>query len=374
MSKTSRWPVGALSIPLKALCLAENANSSLHNVSTPRGAPIRDAKGWAYYLKEALRLFGADTEVLFTAHFWPRWGKKEIAEFIAKQAAAYKYIHDQTLRLANHGYTAPEIAEMVKLPDSLEREWYNHGYYGTVSHNTKAVYHKYLGWFDGNPANLNPLPPEEAGKKYVEFMGGAEQVIAKGERAFALGEYRWVAQVMNHVVFSDPENRKARHLAADALEQLGYQSESASWRNFYLSAAREMRHGVRKSTIPNPDGSDVVKTIPLDLLWDSVAVRLNGPKANGKVIKLNFDLTDTRQKCAVTVENSVLDCVVGTHLEDVDANVTITRASLNEIVLGKAIEEMIESGEVKISGNQEKLSELLSLLDKFEFWFNIAEP
>src|SRR5450631_81831 len=206
---------------LRALCLAENANGSLPNLYTLRGAQVRDARSWALHLNEAVRLFGDQTDVLFTSHFFPRYGQARIAEFVTRQADAYKYVHDQTLRLANHGYTMNEIAEMVRLPESLARERFNRGYYGTVSHNTKAVYQRYLGWFDSNPANLIPLPPEEVGRKYVEFMGGADAVIAKAQVAFDKGEYRWVAEVMNHVVFADPENAKARGLAADALEQMG---------------------------------------------------------------------------------------------------------------------------------------------------------
>jgi alkyl sulfatase BDS1-like metallo-beta-lactamase superfamily hydrolase len=359
----------------KALCLAENANANLHNLYTLRGAQVRDTKAWAYYLKEAVRLFGDNTEVMFTTHHWPRWGQKEIVEFITKQADAYKYIHDQTLRLANHGYTMLEIAEMIKLPDSLGHAWYNRDLYGTVNHNAKGVYQKYLGWFDGNPCTLHALPPEEAGKKYVEFMGGIEAVIAKAEKSYEQGEYRWVAQVMNHVVFADPKNQKARHLAADALEQLGYQAESGTWRNLYLTGAMELREGLRQIDAPMLKSPDTVKALSLDLLFDYMATRLNGPKAKGKKMVINFEFIDTKQKYTVMVANSVLDYSTGMQSKGYDTHVILSRSVLDEILLNRAnLEEKIATGEVKVSGEKDKLVELFSLLDKFEFWFNIVEP
>ncbi len=359
----------------KALCLAENANANLHNLYTLRGAQVRDAKAWAYYLKEAVRLFGENTEVMFTTHHWPRWGQKEIVDFITKQADAYKYIHDQTLRLANHGYTMLEIAEMIKLPDSLGHAWYNRDLYGTVNHNVKGVYQKYLGWFDGNPCTLHALPPEEAAKKYVEFMGGIEAVIAKAEKSYEQGEYRWVAQVMNHVVFTDPKNQKARHLAADALEQLGYQAESGTWRNLYLTGATELREGVRQIDAPMLKSPDTIKALSPDLLFDYMAIRLNGPKADGKRMVLNFEFMDTNQKYTVMVANSVLDYSTGIQSKGYDAHVILSHSVLAEILLNSAnLEEKITTGEVKVSGEKDKLVELFSLLDKFEFWFNIVEP
>lgn len=359
----------------KSLCLAENANANLHNLYTLRGAQVRDAKAWAYYLKEAVRLFGENTEVMFATHHWPRWGQKEIVDFITKQADAYKYIHDQTLRLANHGYTMLEIAEMIKLPDSLGHAWYNRDFYGTVNHNAKGVYQKYLGWFDGNPCTLHALPPEEAAKKYVEFMGGIEAVIAKAEKSYEQGEYRWVAQVMNHVVFADPKNQKARHLAADALEQLGYQAESGTWRNLYLTGAMELREGVRQIDAPMLKSPDTIKALSPDLLFDYMAIRLNGSKANGKRMVLNFEFIDTNQKYIVMVENSVLDYSTGIQSKGYDAQVILSRSVLAEILLNRAnLEEKITTGEVKVSGEKDKLVELFSLLDKFEFWFNIVEP
>jgi alkyl sulfatase BDS1-like metallo-beta-lactamase superfamily hydrolase len=359
----------------RALCLAENANGSLHNLYTLRGAQVRDARAWAFYLNEALRLYGDQADVVFTSHFFPRYGRSRIAEFVTKQADAYKYIHDQTLRLANHGYTMNEIAGMVKLPKSLALEWFNRDYYGTVNHNSKAVYQRYLGWFDGNPAHLDPLPPEEAGKKYVEFMGGADAVMAKAQIAFDKGEYRWVAEVMNHVVFAEPENAKARGLAADALEQLGYQSESSAWRNFYLTGASELRNGVRKGPALSAGSPDMVRGLSLDEFFAYLGVRLNGPKAEGRNLALNFRFTDTGQQYAMVLRNSVLNATADAQLKDADASITLTRALLDEVTLRRAtFEEKIKAGEVKVEGDPRKLGELFALLDSFDFWFNIVTP
>jgi alkyl sulfatase BDS1-like metallo-beta-lactamase superfamily hydrolase len=359
----------------RALCLAENANASMHNLYTLRGAPVRDARAWSFYLNESIRLFSDATDVVFTSHFYPRFGHDRIVEFLTKQADAYKYLHDQTLRLVNHGHTMLEVAQTVKLPDSLAMEWFNRGYYGTVNHNAKAVYQRYLGWFDANPAHLNPLPPEEAAKKYVEFMGGADAVLAKAQTAFDKGEYRWVAEVVNHVVFAEPENAKARGLAADALEQLGYQAESAIWRNFYLTGAAELRHGVRKGPAPSSNTPDLVRGLSLDEFFAYLGVRLNGPKADGRNLALNFRFTDTGQQYALVLRNSVLNATAGMQTKGADATVTLTRALLDDVTLRRTtFDEKIKSGEVKVEGNPQKLGELFALLDTFDFWFNIVTP
>ena len=208
----------------KALCMAENCSCHLHNIYTPRGAQVRDAKAWSYYINEALDLYASDSDVLFASHHWPRWGSDRAVDFLGKQRDLYKYVHDQTLRLANHGLTPIEIAEEIELPPELAAEWYTRGYYGTLNHNTKAVYQRYLGWFDGNPANLHRHPPVETGKRYVELAGGADALLKKAQAVYAAGDYRWVAEVVNHLVFADPSNAAARELQADALEQMGISS------------------------------------------------------------------------------------------------------------------------------------------------------
>lgn len=359
----------------KALCIAENASASLHNLLTPRGALVRDGRSWSRSLDEAIDLFGGKAEVFFTTHHWPRWGKEKIVDYLKKQRDLYKYIHDQTLRLMNQGYTMNECAEMVQLPPSLAREWYDRDFYGTVNFNVKAVYQRYLGWYDANPANLHPLPPIEASRKYVEFMGGSEAVLARARQSLKNGEYRWVAQVVNHVVFADPENLEARELQADALEQLGYQSESPVWRNFYLSGAKELRDGITKNIPIQAGSSDVVGSMPLDMFFDFMAVRLNGPKAADKRITVNWFFTDTNQAYAVTLENGVLNYKQGRFAADAEAKVILTRAVFDTIAAKQAtFLGRILAGDIQIEGRLLKFLEMMSCLDEFEPWFNIVTP
>ena len=257
----------------RALCIAENATHNLHNVLTPRGALVRDPHVWAHYLDEAIELFGDATDVLFAQHHWPRWGRERIVDFLAKQRDLYAYLHDQTLRLLNKGHARQEIAELIELPPSLEREWHCRGYYGSVSHNVKAIYQRYLGWFDGNPAHLWEHPPVEAAERYVDFMGGADAVLEKARAAFEEGDYRWVVEVVNHVVFAEPDNAAARELQAQALEQLGYGAENATWRNFFLTGAQELREGVAGTAVSTAP-ADIVASLTL-----RAAVRLDGDPA-----------------------------------------------------------------------------------------------
>jgi alkyl sulfatase BDS1-like metallo-beta-lactamase superfamily hydrolase len=361
----------------RALCMAENVSRNMHNLYTLRGAIVRNPKVWAHYIDEAIDLFDGRYDVVFSSHHWPTWGTEAGVEYLKKQRDMYKYIHDETMRLANQGYTLLEIPEIVEsqLPADLFNTWYNRGYYGTVSHNVKAVYQHYLGFFDGNPANLHPLPPEAAGKKYVEFMGGADNLLAKARESFERGEYRWVAQVVNHLVFADPDNQAARELQADALEQLGYQAESGPWRNFYLSAAKELRDGVMEASTPKAASPDVIKAMTLDMFFDLLAVRLIGPRAEGKKLVFNANFSDTGEQYLLVVENCVLNYVKGKQAADADASLTMTRTALDEIVLGEAtLAEELAAGKASIDGNPEKLVEFLSLLDTFEFWFNIVTP
>ncbi len=358
----------------KALCMADLTAATMLNLLTMRGAPVRDARAWSRYINEALRLFGNETEVVFTCHHWPRWGKERVSGYLKKQRDLYKYIHDQTLRLANQGYTMNEIGEMIELPDSLAKEWCNRDYYGTVNHNAKAVYQKYLGWFDGNPAHLHPLPPTESGRKYVEFMGGASAVLEKARESYKKGEYRWVVQVMNHLVFADPDNKQARELQADAMEQLGYQAESAVWRNFYLTAAMELRHGVRSTSKP-PISPDTLRAIPTGMFLDYLAIRLNGPKAGGMKLTVNLKFTDTGETFVLRLDNSVLSHEAGEQADAPDAGITLSRTVFHEILLSKwALVKRIAGGDIKVEGNKLKLTELFSLLDKFDPWFNVVTP
>lgn len=360
---------------LKALSTAENGCHTLHNTYSLRGAKIRDPLAWSKYLNETLRIWGDKAEVLYGMHHWPVWGNKQVVDHLKKQRDLYRYINDQTLRLANHGYTMTEIAEQVELPPSLAHYWSNRGYYGSLNHNVKATYVLYLGWFDGNPATLHPLPPQQSSKKYVEFMGGADAVLKKARESFDKGEYRWVAEVVNHVVFAEPDNQAARELQADALEQLGYQAESGPWRNFYLSGAKELRDGVKKLPTPHSASPDTIRAMDLDLFFDYLAMRLNGPKAADKRITLNFTFTDPNEKYFLEMANGVLNHTADMQQDDADATITLSRETLNAIILGESsLAKAITAGDVKIDGDPKKLEELVGLLDNFEFWFNIVTP
>ncbi len=359
----------------KAVTAAENCCHTLHNTYTLRGAKVRDPLAWSKYLNETIQRWGSKAEVMYGMHHWPVWGRERVLEMLEKGRDGYRFINDQTLRLANQGYSPVEIAEMLEFPAELARHWAMRSYYGTLNHNVKATYVHYLGWFDGNPATLHPLPPEEGSKKYVAYMGGAEEVLRKARKAFDNGEYRWVAEVVNHVVFADPQNQTARALQADALEQLGYQAESGPWRNFYLSGAKELREGVQPLPISTSVSPDAMKAISLDLLFDYLGVRLNGPKAAGKTITLNLQITDTQEACVLALENSALNHTLGEQVPDADATLTWTRAGLNKIIMGESsLDKEIEAGELNVQGKKEALYELLSLLDTFEFWFNIVTP
>jgi alkyl sulfatase BDS1-like metallo-beta-lactamase superfamily hydrolase len=360
---------------LKAVTAAENCVHTMHNTYTLRGAKIRDPLAWSKYLDETMAIWGEKAEVMYGFHHWPVWGKKRVLEMLKTARDGYRYINDQTLRLANHGYTMLEIGEMIELPTGLAQHWSIRPYYGSMSHNAKATYVKYLGWFDANPANLNVLPPVEASKKYVEFMGGADATLKKARAAFDKGEYRWVAEVVNRVVFADPKNEDARELQADVLEQLGYQAENGTWRNFYLTGAKELREGVNPFQIPITTTPDSIRAMTLDMFFDYLGVRLNGPKAADKNITLNFDFTDTKEKYVLSLRNGVLNHRPQTQVEDADASIITTRAELNKWILGEStMDQEIKSGAVKIEGKMEVLGELLALMDTFNVWFNIVTP
>lgn len=358
---------------LKTLNMAENATHLFHNLLPFRGAEVRDPLAWSGYLNEALEMFG-EAETMVGQHHWPVWGRATIRDYLAKQRDLYKYVHDQTLRLINHGLTAPEIAEEIKLPASLAQVWQNRDYYGSVRHNIKAIYQRYLGWYDANPASLDGLPPVEAARKYVEYMGGAAAVIAKAREDFAKGCYRWVAEVMNRVVFADPANAEARELCAAAYDQLGYLAEASTWRNAYLFGAYELRRGpaeIRRMAV----SPDMASALSVSMFFDSLAVRLNGPKADGKRIVVNWTLTDTNETYVLNLENSALTYVAGRNAEIADAGLTLERATLTKVMQQKmTFPEAIGAGLVKIAGNPAKLLELFGLFDTFDLRFAIVEP
>ena len=361
----------------QALYMADNCVATLHNLLTPRGAQVRDGRAWAGYIYEALDLFGETASVVFLGHTWPRWGSENVSTFMRKQADMFKYIHDQTLRLANHGRRPAEIAEQLQaqVPEALAKEWFNRDYYATVGWNAKAVYQFYLGWYDGNPANFNPLPPVEASRRYVEYMGGADQVLARAKSAFDKGDYRWVAQVVNHVVFADPGNKQARSLQADALEQLGYQSESATFRNFYLFGAKELRDGVKKPFAKIAISPDVFQALTPGMVFDSLATRINPQKAAGKSFVVNWQFTDTGERYILKLENAVLNNSAGRQAKKADCTIKLSRASFSKVFSGQAsFAFMAVTGEISYEGEISKLAELMPMLDEFDLWFNIVTP
>jgi alkyl sulfatase BDS1-like metallo-beta-lactamase superfamily hydrolase len=360
---------------LGALTAAENCCHTLHNTYTLRGAQIRDPHAWSQYLGETIERWGAKTEVLYGMHHWPVWGSDRAVDLLGKGRDAYGFINDETLRLANHGLGPVEIAEQVKLPDVLDRHWALRGYYGTLNHNVKATYVKYLGWFDGNPATLYPLPPEDGAKKYLEFMGGADAVLEKAREAYGKGEYRWVAEVVNHVVFAEPSNTAARELQANTLEQLGYQSEAGTWRNLYLTGAQELRHGTPNVKLPSSASEDSIKAMSLDLFFNYLGVLLNGEKAGGNDVTLNWVFTDTKEQVLLHLSNGALSHVLGRTDDGADATITLTREALNRFILGQStLDDEASSGEITVEPDIAPLDTLLGLLDDFDLWFNIVEP
>jgi alkyl sulfatase BDS1-like metallo-beta-lactamase superfamily hydrolase len=359
----------------KLLNLAENCTHNFHNLLPFRGADVRDALAWSKYLGEALRMWGGRADAMCGQHHWPVWGRERIDTMIRQQRDLYKFAHDQTIRLMNHGLTAAEIAETIRLPASLEGAWHARGYYGHIRHNVKAIYQKYLGWYDANPANLDALPPVEAGRKYVEYMGGAEVILARARKDFAKGEFRFVAQALSHLVFAEPDHQAARAMLADTFEQLGYAAESATWRNAYLFGAQELRQGMPKTPPRPPMPRETLSALRTAQLWDVLGVRLNGPKAEGKHIVLNWNFTDTGETFVLTLENCALTYTEAEQAEAADAGFTLERGTLDEVIARQtSFPEAMGSGKIKTRGNPMRFAELIGLLDEFPRMFEIVEP
>ncbi|MFL9503015.1 alkyl/aryl-sulfatase [Rhodopseudomonas palustris] len=358
----------------KVLNMAEDTTHTLHNLYTLRGAAIRDGRLWSKYIGEAIERYGDKTDVVIAQHNWPVWGRDRVVGYLKKQRDVYKFIHDQGVRLLNHGLTPTEIAERLTLPPSLTNEFAARGYYGSVSHNAKAVYQFYLGWYDANPADLNPLPRAEQAKKEVDYMGGAAAVLARARDDYKAGQYRWVATVASKLVFADPSNTEARALGADALEQLGYQAEASTWRNAYLLGAQELRNGLIKtdSVTSNPD---LLKGVSIDLAFDFLAVRLNAAKAEGKHIVVNWTFTDLKETYTMNLENSALTHVSGKLSDNADVSVTLNRATFDAISLKqRGFLGAVLSGDLWVSGNPLKLRELFGLFEDFSPNFEVIEP
>lgn len=352
---------------LRLLCMAENCTHTMHNLLTPRGAQVRDSLAWSKYIHEAIELFADTTENCFASHHWPRFGADDVRSYLTQQRDLYRWLHDQTMRLANKGLTPIEIAEELDLAPELETEFHVRGYYGTVNHNVKAVYQRYLGWFDANPANLHPHPPERAAAKFVEYMGGADAVLARARADFDAGDFRWVAQVVNHVVFAEPGNEAAKALQADALEQLGYQAESAVWRNFYLSGANELRHG--HLNLGRADLGGLASAMTTEMLFDAIAVRLDPGLLAGVAGTINWTVSDRQEHHAVGISNRTLFHSPGRHVPGAVATVTSTSADLIALANGG-----FDIAPLDVDGDAEFVIRFAAAVDTFERGFAIVTP
>jgi alkyl sulfatase BDS1-like metallo-beta-lactamase superfamily hydrolase len=355
----------------KALCMAENATHTMHNILTLRGAVVRDAHAWSSYLTEAIDMFGADVEVAFASHHWPTWGKSEIIEYLELQRDLYSYLHDQTLRMMNKGMIGIEIAEDFKLPPALENAWHAHGYYGSVSHNVKAIYQRYMGWYTGNPAQLWEHTPTDAGKRYLEFMGGADAVVEKAKPYFESGDYRWVAEVLNHIMFAEPDHQGARELLADTYEQLGYGIENATWRNAYLSGAYELRNGSFGTPIQS-SSPDMLGALTVPQFLDAVAIRVDGPRAWGLTIAIDLKVTDLDVVYRISLRNGVLVYSTFTQSGETEVTISMPKAAVPMLLLGNI--DALEKAGVQIAGDKSKLETLFSVLEAPDPDFAIVTP
>ncbi len=360
----------------KALWVAENCTATLHNLYTLRGAQIRDGDDWSKYITEAISLYGDEAELTFQSHNWPHWGNAVVNDYLADTAAVYQFINDQTLAYINQGYTSDEISNMIELPEELAKNWYTRQYYGTVAHNSKAVYQKYMGWYDANPVNLNPLEPTESAKKWVEYLGDTDEVLRKAKADFDKGEYQWVAEVTSVLIYADPENTAARLLCADALEQLGYQAESGTWRNAYLSAAYELRNGNASDVTPNAktDGS-ILRNMTAEMIFDYIGILLDKSELSNENFKINVILTDTQERLMVHFNNGALLQYANTNSDDADLTITCPRMAL-ALIIQKDVKKLKAS--TKLEGDVSKLELIINNLNQFDTagaaGFNIVEP
>lgn len=360
---------------MKAFCVAEEINHNLHNLLTLRGAKVRNGQLWSKYIDKAIVKCGDQVEVSFSTHHWPTWGNKKIVGYWEKQRDLYRYLHDQTLHLANQGYTPREIAEMIKLPEAIANEFANRGYYGTVSHNVKAQYQMYFGWFDGVPANLNPLPPTEEGKKYVEAIGGEEAVMEKAKEAYNQGEYRWTATLLNNLVFANPNHKAARQLLADTYSQLGYQAESGPWRNFYLTGAQELTNGIAGKGKTSSNIARMSQNLSLEMLFDMLAIQINGEKAADKDIIINVSLTDTKEQATLILKNGALSNRIGIlHAAPTVSLKGDKQTIYTSFTQPESIMANMQAKKLSVVGRLESLKDLFATFEAPDSYFNIIEP
>jgi alkyl sulfatase BDS1-like metallo-beta-lactamase superfamily hydrolase len=357
----------------RAVCAAENTSHTLHNILTIRGAVVRDAHAWARYLTETIALWGEELEVVFASHHWPTWERERAVEFLAMQRDMYLYLHDQTLRLINQGYVGAEIAELLQMPPALEAAWHTHGYYGSVSHNVKAIYQRYLGWYDGNPAHLWPLPPAEAARRYVAAVGGADAAVQLAQRAYDEGDYRWAVELLNHVLFAEEAHAGARALQADALEQLGFGAENGTWRSAFLAGAAELRHGQFGTPVAVP--TDLLGALTVPQVFDSIAIRVDGPKAWDQHLLMSWVITDTGTTYVTELRNGVLHHRVSAAPVVGSTTFTLSRPTLIGLVTGTLdLGAGIADGAVTVDGDPADLQRLVDLLAPVDPNFAIVTP
>jgi alkyl sulfatase BDS1-like metallo-beta-lactamase superfamily hydrolase len=350
---------------LRALCMAENTSHTLHNLLTLRGALIRDPHIWARYITESIDLFADRSDLLFASHHWPTWGADRVRDFLSKQRDLYAYLHDQTLRMLNRGMVGSEIAEAIQLPPALESTWHTRGYYGSVSHNVKAIYQRYLGWYEGNPARLWQHTPEDRGTRYVEAMGGADAVVARAAEAAAAGDFRWAAEILDHVLFSHADHEGARALQADVFEQLGFGSENGTWRNVYLAGAAELRHG-NFGTPATTATADLLAALTIDQLFDAIAIRVDGPRAWDESLSIGFRFDDQEWTYRVDLNNGVLVHRTAP-IDDVDLTIQTTLAALPGLLAGRA-------DGMALTGDATVLGRLTAVLEDPDPGFAIVTP
>jgi alkyl sulfatase BDS1-like metallo-beta-lactamase superfamily hydrolase len=354
----------------RALCMAENATHNLHNLLTLRGALVRDPHAWSGYLTEAIDTFADRADVVFASHHWPTWGSEQLVEFLSLQRDLYAYLHDQTLRLLNQGHTGAEIAETMQMPPALERAWHTHGYYGSVSHNVKAIYQRYMGWFDGNPARLWPHPPEAQARRYVEAIGGIDRVVELAQHAFDSGDFRWAATLLDHAVFTDSSHTGVRTLLSATLEQLAYGAENATWRNFFLSGATELRDG-NFGTALAPNSPSLLSALTPEQIFDGLAITVNGPRAWDLDLAIDVALSDLHSNYRLTLRNGVLvHRKAGANSKTADVTIKLD----NAFRLIRAAMGDTGSPGLEVSGDQSALQQLLGVLDPANPAFNIVTP
>ena len=351
---------------------AEIATCTLHNILTPRGAKVRDTIGWAGFLNEAVNLYGNRSDIIVSSHCWPRFGQSEVKGWLSGQRDNYRYLHDQTVRMMNKGMTQAEIAEVLKAPPAIGDQWFNKGYYGTYSHNSKAIYQYYLGWYDAVPANLNPHPPEVRAAKLVTAMGGAKKVLAEAKKAMKAGDYRWSSDLLNQLVFADSKNVEGRALLADSYEQQGYQAESAIWRNMFLSGARDLREGMKAGI--NAQSIDMISAIPTGLLLDSVSTRLDPKIIGDAALAMNFVISDRKETAKVTVGNSVMFSEMGRAHAAPAVTITGPRQLFLALLFLKMPAAQLQAAGLKIDGDRAAIEKLQAALDPMPGAFNIVEP